>query len=234
MPPLKLINMRAVTLMEEAYGDVEKAKKAFQATLKNKLKYLDVNITVHAYKWMKVTLTGKDEEFAANYLVSVYGSPHKLNVGDIVTGRLAHIDEHSITVDVGSKFSTVLKGNFKHFGPGTPKQIASRFGFVEHLPVEVRVTGISEVEFTKKQIDAFWKWKKGTDRVTVNGATMGQIRSALKKTGHLRDAIQIEKLGTLEHSIICKKGTDAPGIISDIGPYLKSDLGCVRGSLNTG
>jgi hypothetical protein len=226
--------MRAVTLMERGYGDIEKANKAFQATLKNKLKHLDVNITVDSHEWMKVTLTGKDEEFAANYLISIYGSPHKLNIGDIITGRLANIDEHSIKVDVGLKFAFVLKGNFKHFGAGTPKQIASRFGFVKQLPVEVRVTGIREVEFTKKQIDTFWKWKKGTDRVIVNGATRGQIRSVLKRTGHLRDTIRIEKLGILEHSIICKKGTDAPGIISDIGPYLKSDLGCVRGSLNNG
>jgi hypothetical protein len=226
--------MRAVTLMERGYGDIEKANKAFQATLKNKLKYLDVNITVDSHKWMKVTLTGKDEEFAANYLVSIYGSPHKLNIGDIITARLADIDEHSIKVDVGLKFAFVLESNLKHFGAGTPKQIASRFGFVEQLPVEVRVTGIREVEFTKKQIDTFWTWKKGTDRVIVNGATRGQIRSVLKRTGHLRDIIRIEKLGILEHSIICKKGTDAPGIISDIGLYLKSDLGCVRGSLNNG
>ncbi len=226
--------MRAVTLMERGYGDIEKANKAFQATLKNKLKHLDVDITVDSNKWMKVTLTGEDEEFAANYLVSAYGSPHNLNIGDIITGRLARVDEHSITVDIGLKFVFVSKGNLKRLGAGTPKQIASRFGFVEQLPLEVRVTDIKEVEFTEKQIDTFWKWKKGTDRVTVNGATRGQIRSVLKKTGHLRDIIRVEKLGILEHSIICKKGTDAPGIISDIGPYLKSDLGCVRGSLNTG
>jgi hypothetical protein len=220
--------------MERSYGDIEKANKAFQATLENKLKSLNVNITVDSHKWMKVTLTGKDEEFAANYLVSIYGTPHKLNTGDIITGRIANIDEHSIKVDVGLKFAFVPKGNLKRLGAGTPQQIASRFGFVEQLPVEVRVTGIREAEFTKQQIDTFWKWKKGTDRVIVNGATRGQIRSVLKRTGHLRDTNRIERLGTLEHSIICKKGTDAPGIISDIGPYLKSDLGCIRGSLNNG
>jgi hypothetical protein len=220
--------------MERGYGDIEKAKKAFQATLKDKLKSLDVNITVDSYKWMNVTLTGKDEEFAANYLVSIYGTPHKLNIGDIITGRIAKIDDHYIKVDIGRKCVFVLKGNRKYLGVGTPKQIASRFGLVEQLPVEVKVVSIKEAEFTKKQIDIFWKWKKGTDRVIVNGATRGQIRSVLKKTGHLRDIYRIEKLGTLEHSIICKKGTDAPGIISDIGPYLKSDLGCIRGSLNSG
>jgi hypothetical protein len=224
--------MRTVTLMERAYGDVEKAHKAFHAALKDRLKFLDVNIIVDSHKWMDVTLAGRDEEFAANYLVRTFGTPHKLNVGDIVTGRIIKIHENCIEVDVGLEFVFVLKDNLRHLGIGAPKQIASRFGFVEQLPVEVKVIGTKKAEFTKKQIDAFWKWKKGTDRVTVNGATRAQIRSALKKTGHVRDINRIEKLGTLEHSIVCKKGTDAPGIISDIGPYLNSDLGCIRGSMN--
>jgi len=224
--------MRTVTLMERAYGDVEKAHKAFHAALKDRLKFLDVNIIVDSHKWMDVTLAGRDEEFAANYLVRTFGTPHKLNVGDIVTGRIIKTNENCIEVDVGIELVFIPKDNLKHLGIGTPKQIASRFGFVEQLPVEVKVIGIKNAEFTKKQIDAFWKWKKGTDRVTVNGATRAQIRSALKKTGHVRDINRIEKLGTLEHSIVCKKGTDAPGIISDIGPYLNSDLGCIRGSMN--
>ena len=224
--------MQTVTLMERAYGDTKKAHKAFQATLKDRLEFIDVNIIVDSHKWMEVTLSGRDEEFAVNYLVSIYGTPHKLNFGDIVTGRITKIDEHYIEVDAGLEFVFVLKENLKHLGIGTPKQIASRLGFIEQLPVEVKVIGVKKVEFTKNQIDTFWKWKKGTDRVTVNGATRAQIRSVLKKTGHLRDINRIEKLGTLEHSIVCKKGTDAPGIISDIGPYLKSDLGCIRGSLN--
>jgi len=224
--------MQTVTLMERAYGDAEKAHKAFQATLKDRLKFIDVNIIVDSHEWMDVTLSGRDEEFAANYLVSIYGTPHKLNVGDIVTGRITKINEHYIEVDAGLEFVFALKENLRHLGIGTPKQIASRFGFIEQLPVEVKVIGIKKVEFTKNQTDTFWKWKKGTDRVTVNAATRAQIRSVLKKTGHVRDINRIEKLGTLEHSIVCKKGTDAPGIISDIGPYLKSDLGCIRGSLN--
>ena len=224
--------MRTVTLMERAYGDIEKARKAFQAALTDRLKFLDVNIIVDSHKWMDVTLAGRDEEFAANYLVRTFGTPHKLNVGDIVTGRIIKIHENCIEVDVGLEFVFVLKDTLKHLGIGAPKQIASRFGFVEQLPVEVKIIGTKKAEYTKKQIDAFWKWKKGTDRVTVNGATRAQIRSALKKTGHVRDINRIEKLGTLEHSIVCKKGTDAPGIISDIGPYLNSDLRCIRGSMN--
>jgi len=224
--------MQTVTLMERVYADTKKAHKAFQATLKDRLKFIDVNIIVDSHKWMEVTLSGRDEEFAVNYLVSIYGTPHKLNFGDIVTGRITKIDEHYIEVDAGLEFVFARKENLKHLGIGTPKQIASRFGFIEQLPVEVKVIGIKKVEFTKNQIDTFWKWKKGTDRVTVNGATRAQIRSVLTKTGHVRDINRIEKLGTLEHSIVCKKGTDAPGIISDIGPYLKSDLGCIRGSLN--
>jgi hypothetical protein len=51
----------------------------------------------------------------------------------------------------------------------------------------------------------------------------------LKRSGHIRDIYAIERLGILEHSIVCKHGTDAPGLIPIIGPLLESELGCVRG-----
>ena len=76
----------------------------------------------------------------------------------------------------------------------------------------------------------WWKWKKAsTDRVTVNGATRSEIKYSIKKTGHSRDIYGIERLGLLEHDIVCRENTDGPGIVASIGPFLHSEIGVVIG-----
>jgi hypothetical protein len=42
----------------------------------------------------------------------------------------------------------------------------------------------------------------------------------LRKTRHERDIVKIEYLGFLEHSVVCKIGTQAPGLIAALGPLL--------------
>ena len=70
------------------------------------------------------------------------------------------------------------------------------------------------------------------ERVMVTGATRQEIRKAIIKSGHLRDIIAIERIGFLEHVIICKRDTDAPGIIAEIGPKLPfAKLGAFRPTL---
>ena len=63
----------------------------------------------------------------------------------------------------------------KALGSGKPKQLASRFGLIPHLPVEVEVFEANKkikARFTKKQLDLWWGWKKAsTDRVIINAAT---------------------------------------------------------------
>jgi len=101
------------------------------------------------------------------------------------------------------------------------------------LPVEIEVFEANrkvKARFTKKQLDLWWGWKKAaTDRVTVNGATRSEIKSAIKKTGHGRDIYEIERLGLLEHAIVCREKTDGPGIVAAIGHRLKSEMGVIIG-----
>jgi hypothetical protein len=64
--------------------------------------------------------------------------------------------------------------------------------------------------------------KENLDAVFITGETKAQIKKTLEKTGHLRDIVSIKKYGFLENIIILKETTEAPGIISDIGKYLKN------------
>ena len=60
------------------------------------------------------------------------------------------------------------------------------------------------------------------DALFVSGATKNQFKKALIRKGHLRDIVSIKRYGYLEHIVILKEGTEAPGIIARIGNYLRN------------
>jgi len=47
------------------------------------------------------------------------------------------------------------------------------------------------------------------------------IDQALRTTRHTDDIFEIEQLGYLEHSLVCKRSTRASGILAAIGPKLR-------------
>ncbi|MGZ7132770.1 MAG: DUF2110 family protein [Halobacteriota archaeon] len=224
--------MRTLHLMQLVCGQANKVSRSFEAILHNDLSGLRVAHSLKLTKWISVTVSGPDEEFAAGLLTDKYGKLHDVQRGDIVRAWLAAVNDEGVTLDAGCRLVLVPHSRLKPLGRGTTRQVASRFGLIPCLPLEVRLVEENDAEFTKKQIDTLWRWKKGTDRINVNNATRAQIHAVLKRSGHARDVYAIERLGILEHSIVCKQGTDAPGLVPRIGPFLDSELGCIRGALS--
>jgi len=218
--------------MQLVCGNAGKVTRSFEAMLRNDLSGLRVTYSLTLTSWISVTVAGSEEKVAADLLVRQYGELRDARPGETVRAWLAGINDNGIALDTGCKRVSVPCVRLEPFGRGTVEQIASRFGLIRCLPLQIRLVGESDAEFTKNQIDVLWRWKKGTDRINVNNATRAQIHAALKRSRHARDVYAIERLGILEHSIVCKKGTDAPGLIPQIGPYLESELACVRGALN--
>jgi hypothetical protein len=229
-------NMIKVVTLQHIYGkNRERMAGLLKTLVENELKDLEVKVEVSVTpeNWVEFTLEGEDEEVSANLLTSRYGTPaEKAESGKVYLGFLQSFGEDALVVNVGVPVR-VEAGELKALGSGKPKQLASRFGLIPHLPVEVEVfeaNGNLKARFTKKQLDIWWNWKKAaTDRVTVNGATRSEIKSAIKKTGHGRDIYEIERLGLLEHAIVCREKTDGPGIVAAIGHRLKSEMGVVIG-----
>jgi len=75
--------------------------------------------------------------------------------------------------------------------------------------------------------DRLYDWQRGPGRVTVNSATRSEVRATVNRAGHARDVVTVERLGLLEHSIVCREGTDPPGLIASIGEYLPAELRAV-------
>ncbi|MDD2438749.1 MAG: DUF2110 family protein [Methanosarcinaceae archaeon] len=227
--------MKTIVILQPVYGNQKRAIRSLKALIDNELKALEVEceISVTPEGWAELQLEGEDEEVSANFLHSKYGSPvKKAEVGKLYKGFIKAVEEAVIIVDIG--FPVKLGAEeLKGLGRGKPKQLAARFGIIPFLPVEVEILERKKElrgSFSKEQLDRFWAWKKaGTDRVIVNSATRSELKSAIKKTRHGRDIYEIERLGLLEHAVVCRESTDGPGIVAAIGPLLKSQLGVVIG-----
>jgi hypothetical protein len=222
-------------LLIKVYGTRERAIHAAQIMVDNDLKELEAKaqISVADEGWLTLDISGEDEEFAANFLADKYGSPlKKVNRGDICKGYVSLIGDDRIVVDVGVPV-TILQGSLGALGTGDARQIASRFGIIPHLPMEVEIDDPKLVtgHLAKKQLDMLWNWKKsGYDHVTANSVTRSELKAAIKKTGHARDIFGIERLGLMEHLITCRAGTDGPGIVAAIGRHVKGELGVIKAS----
>ncbi len=228
--------MIKVITLQHIYGkNRERMTDLLKTLVENELKELEVKveISITPENWAEFSLEGEDEEVSANLLISRYGTPTiKAEAGRAYRGFLQAFGDDAFLVNIGIPVRIETE-ELKSLGNGRPAQLASRFGLVPHLPVEVEVFEANKkvkTRFTKKQLDLWWSWKKaGTDRVIVNSATRSEIKSAIKKTGHGRDIYEIERLGLLEHAIVCRENTDGPGIVAAIGPRLKSEMGVVIG-----
>ncbi|MFC6724149.1 DUF2110 family protein, partial [Halobium palmae] len=49
----------------------------------------------------------------------------------------------------------------------------------------------------------------------------------VNRAGHADDVVADERLGLLEHSVVCRESTDPPGLLASIGRHLPSELACV-------
>ena len=107
-------------------------------------------------------------------------------------------------------------------------EIISFYDFIDRFPIYVKIVLVDEenhkiqgildsqtLDFYKKLVN------ENLDAVFVSGETKGQLKKALVRSAHLRDFISIIRFGFLENIIILKENTSAPGIIADIGKYLR-------------
>ena len=110
-------------------------------------------------------------------------------------------------------------------GPGTPEQIRTRFGIVQHIPL--RFVYGEPPRLADAERDRLFEWTRGSGRLNINSATRAEVRATINRAGHAEDIVTVERLGLLEQSVVCREGTDPPGLLASVGQYLPSELLCV-------
>ncbi len=243
-----MVRMEEVVILEKVYGDRSGFLK-LDKKLKALLGDLEVEWKLSAVKknWVKVSLSGEDEEISANVVRGEFGevpySLRRIETGVTYMGRFVDLGKvgYGAYVDIGI-FSPRPKDALlplyylkEQFGEFPVREMISNFGWVDNLPVEVRVKRVEfgtrevEVELSGPQLKRVKVWlNDGYDKLFIAGTVSENVEKALINTGHGRDVKRIEELGLMETLLILKKGTQAPGIIKEIGPHLK---GAVMGAV---
>ncbi len=105
------------------------------------------------------------------------------------------------------------------------REILEESALADDFPVKVLLTEIDGERFTVELADEtrelFISWKKlPFDRVVALGATRDVVEAAVRNAGLEYDVIKVEPLSVFAHCLVCKIGTDAPGVIAGIGNRL--------------
>ncbi|MFC6906219.1 DUF2110 family protein [Halalkalicoccus tibetensis] len=210
----------------------EQALDGLRSLVENAIGELDVeyDVGVRHDDFPTVSVDGEDATVARNALREEWGEiTDEFTEGESYVGTLQSWDDEGFVLDAGREIR--IPAGELGLGQGRPAQLVERFGLVQHLPMRfVYGDGDEPSRLADAERDRLYDWTRGTGRVNVNNATRGEVRATVNRAGHANDIVTVERLGLLEQSVVCREGTDPPGLLSAIGPYLTSELRCVIGS----
>jgi hypothetical protein len=171
-----------------------------------------------------------DATAARNALREAWGTlpdadPSPLDPGETYVAPLDSWDADGLSLRVGGTETVRVPADELGLGPGGADSVVERFGLVQHLPL--RFVAGDPPRLADAERDRLYEWTRGDGRVTVNSATRAEVRATVNRAGHAQDILTVERLGLLEQSIVCKEGTDPPGLIASIGEYLPAELRAV-------
>lgn len=171
-----------------------------------------------------VTIDGEDAQVARNVIRERWGeiTPH-FESGETYVGTLESWDEDALVLDAGSEIR--IPRDKLGLGQGSADQIRTRYGLVQHLPLQFVYD--ERPRLADEERDRLYEWTRGAGRVNVNSATRAEVRATVNRAGHADDIVTVERLGLLEQSIVCREDTDPPGLLASIGEYLPAELLCV-------
>lgn len=208
-------------------GDARnRALDSLRSLVGNDLGDLDVDVSIGLRDdgFPSVTVEGPDATAARNVLRERWGEiTPQLRAGDTHVGTLESWDEEAFVLDAGREVR--VHRDDLGLGPGDADQIRTRYGLVQHVPL--RFVPDDPPRLADSAVDRLYEWTRGTGRLNVNSATRAEVRATLNRAGHANDIVTVERLGLLEQSVVCREGTDPPGLLASIGDYLPSELLCV-------
>ncbi|PSQ43738.1 DUF2110 domain-containing protein [Halobacteriales archaeon SW_7_68_16] len=187
---------------------------------------LDVETTVGVRDdgFPSVTVEGADATAARNLLAERWGTiTDHFDAGETYVGTLDEWHDDGFVLDAGRRVT--VPADELGLGQGTPAQIRDRFGLIQHVPLRFEFGDPHRL--ADEERDRLYDWTRENGRLNVNSATRSEVRATVNRAGHAEDIVTVERLGLLEQSVVCRPGTDPPGLLAAVGEYLPSELKCV-------
>ena len=209
-------------------------RKAFKAYIENLVEGIDVYV-IDARKiddrFVLIELDGEDAGVAKRYLEKVFGQRLSLSevlVGQEYGGRVISIHGHIVAIDIGLEENLLVRVDVSRFLSKLlrkpPDLITSKMrhlirllGIGKYMPVAVRVLSMQnrhiEGNFGRRTRNMFREWLNDRrDRVVVLGTLRAPLDKILKKTKLFKKIVRVDRLGFLEHAIVCRFGVFADEI----------------------
>lgn len=237
--------MTTLTLLVKAYSS--RQLNLIGNLLQAQFEELDVDATVsgvQANKWVQVSVSGEDEGVAASYIKKEFGtcpvSLKKIGASSILKGYISKVDsaQQQLVIDVGVFEPKVIPAtvSLSHlkaelFGGKelVLKKISELYGLVEDIPLSIKIVevdaenGILKAKLSLEQVEKLRLWRDSLlDRLIILRLSLNEVERVVERTRLERDVIGVETLGTFEHALTCKLGTDATGLISRVGRYMRN------------
>ncbi len=191
--------------------------------------------------WLVVGVRGEDAEVFLNLLMDRFGTVpvdgSRVEKWDLLKGSVTGAGRvgFGVYVDLGVLEPVAKDGLFPlhrmraQLADGVSKpcrEIIEENGLMDGFPVRTRVTGLDgekiSLELSDETRELFLSWRRlPFDRVVAVGVMREEVESVVRAAGLQYDVIRIEPLSLFSQCLVCKKGTDAPGVIARVGGRLK-------------
>jgi hypothetical protein len=191
--------------------------------------------------WLQIRAKGEDAGAFLNLLKQEYGeapiSRSNLEKWDVVNGFVTGAGRigYGVYLDIGIQEPAPkdalyplhrMRAQLAEGEPKSSREILDANALVDYFPLEMVVTELEgdniSVELDDESRDRLVSWRKYPfDRVIVVGADKTLVENVVRASGLQGDVVKVEGLSLFVQSILCKIGTDAPGVIAKIGKRLR-------------
>jgi hypothetical protein len=191
--------------------------------------------------WLRIRSRGEDAGAFLNLLKQEYGdaTTSRLNLEkwDAVNGFVTGAGRigYGVYIDIGIQQPAPkdalyplhrMRAQLSDGEAKSSREILERNALVDSVPLKVVVTELEgeniSVELADEAREQLVSWRKYPfDRVIVVGADKTRVENAVIASGLQSDIVKVEGLSMFVQSLICKIGTDAPGVIAKIGNRLR-------------
>jgi hypothetical protein len=216
------------------YGKyTDRGLESLNATLKDCLKGLkvDYRILVDRDGWVDIELEGVDMDIAARLVSNLLGvRPRDRGDLDRYTawvGRVEAITSEGIVIDMKLIKAVVASRTVSLQLENSYEEAVARYGLYPNVPVEVAICRMNGGDryvacFSDNFLAKLHGWGvTGLNRILITGVTSSIVRRHLKKSYMERYVAYYERLGILEHHIVCKIASNPYRIAQALKSILK-------------